>query len=226
MLRYLVEVLPIMVTPKWVSTKCQPVAIADVINLLAAAITNPTEVAGVFEVGGRDVVTYASMMKVYAQQAGLRKRILVPVPLLTRDPSHWIGLVTPVPVPLAKELVNSLVNEVIVSNNSACAAFGVSPMGLDEAIGRALEVTKSGEAPTSFSDADLVYFHPNELDPSWAGGTEFEDERCESRSLRRRKYSQRFRPLVATTAGTAVSSVEDPGSVRSAYWWPWTSARS
>lgn len=50
-------------------------------------------------------------------------------------------------------------------------------MGLDEAIGRALEVTKSGEAPTSFSDADLVYFHPNELDPSWAGGTEFEDER-------------------------------------------------
>ena len=178
MLRYLVEVLPIMVTPKWVSTKCQPVAIADVINLLAAAITNPTEVAGVFEVGGRDVVTYASMMKVYAQQAGLRKRILVPVPLLTpRLSSHWIGLVTPVPVPLAKELVNSLVNEVIVSNNSACAAFGVSPMGLDEAIGRALEVTKSGEAPTSFSDADLVYFHPNELDPSWAGGTEFEDER-------------------------------------------------
>jgi hypothetical protein len=83
---------------------------------------------------------------------------------------------------LAKELVNSLVNEVIVSENSACDAFGISPMGLDEAIARALEVTRSGEVPTSFSDADLVSFQPIELDPSWAGGTEFKDEQVRSTS--------------------------------------------
>jgi uncharacterized protein YbjT (DUF2867 family) len=177
MLRYLVEVLPVMVTPKWVATKCQPIAIADVIELLAAAVTEEDEIEGVFEVGGRDVVSYASMMEIYAEQAGLRKRLLLPVPLLTPWlSSHWVGLVTPVPAPLAKELVNSLVNEVIVKQRSACEAFGVTPMGLDEAISRALEVTRSEEIPTSFTDADLVYFQPTELDPDWAGGTEFTDE--------------------------------------------------
>ncbi len=135
MLRYLVEVLPVMVTPKWVTTKCQPIAIADVIELLAAAITEEDEIAGVFDVGGRDVVSYASMMEIYAEQAGLRKRLLLPVPLLTPWlSSHWVGLVTPVPAPLAKELVNSLVNEVVVKDHSACEAFGLAPMGLDEAI--------------------------------------------------------------------------------------------
>jgi hypothetical protein len=166
-----------MVTPKWVATKCQPIAIADVIELLAAAVTEEDEIEGVFEVGGRDVVSYASMMETYAEQAGLRKRLLLPVPLLTPWlSSHWVGLVTPVPAPLAKELVNSLVNEVIVKEHSACEAFGIAPMGLDEAISRALEVTRSEEIPTSFSDADLVYFQPTELDPDWAGGTEFTDE--------------------------------------------------
>jgi uncharacterized protein YbjT (DUF2867 family) len=177
MLRYLVEVLPVMVTPKWVSTKCQPIAIADVIRVLVAAVADRGDVDGVFEVGGRDVVSYASMMETYAEEAGLRKRILLPVPLLTPWlSSHWVGLVTPVPAPLAKELVHSLVNEVVVSKRSACEAFGVTPMGLTEAIDRALKVTRSGEVPTSFSDADLVYFGPIELDPSWAGGTEFKDE--------------------------------------------------
>jgi len=123
-------------------------------------------------------------METYAKCAGLRKRILIPVPLLTpRLSSHWVGLVTPVPVPLAKELVHSLVNEVIVTGNDACVTFGVVPMGLEQAIRRALDTTEKGTAPTTFSDADLVYFQPNELDPSWAGGTEFKDERSRLSSL-------------------------------------------
>jgi uncharacterized protein YbjT (DUF2867 family) len=178
MLRYLAEVLPVMITPKWVATKCQPIAIANVISLLVAAISNDEVAPGVYEAGGADVLTYADMMATYASCAGLRRRILLPVPLLTpRLSSHWVGLVTPVPVPLAKELVNSLVNEVVVTGRDACTSFGVTPLTLRTAITRALEVTKQGGAPTTFSDADLVYFQPTQLDPAWAGGTVFYDRR-------------------------------------------------
>jgi len=181
MLRYLVEVLPVMVTPKWVTTRCQPIAIADAVDLLVAAITTPEPIEGIFDVGGKDVVTYANMMEIFAKVAGLRRRILLPVPFLTpRLSSHWIGLVTPVPVPLAQELVHSLVNEVIVTGTSASEVFGTKPMGLEEAIARALKVVEQGDAPTTFADADLVYFQPNELDPDWAGGTVFTDVRAMS----------------------------------------------
>jgi hypothetical protein len=143
-----------------------------------AATTTDEDTSGVYEAGGQDVVTYAEMMATYARCAGLRQRVLIPVPFLTpRLSSHWIGLVTPVPVPLAKELVKSLVNEVIVTERSAAEAFGISPMSLEESINRALAVMKGGSAPTTFSDADLIYFQPTELDPQWAGGTQFADVR-------------------------------------------------
>ncbi|MGD1013610.1 MAG: SDR family oxidoreductase [Acidimicrobiales bacterium] len=178
MLRYLVDLLPIMVTPKWVSTKCQPVSIADVVTLVVKAVTSEQPIEGVLEVGGADVVTYAQMMETYCRCAGLPKRFLIPVPLLSpRLSSHWIGLVTPVPVPLAKELIQSLVNEVIVNGRSACEEFGVVPLSLEDSITRALEVTRDSGAPTRFSDADLIHFQPNELDPDWAGGTVFTDRR-------------------------------------------------
>jgi uncharacterized protein YbjT (DUF2867 family) len=178
MLRYLAEVLPIMVTPKWVATRCQPIAIANVIALLVAAIGSDHVEPGVYEAGGADMLTYAEMMATYASCAGLRRRVLLPVPLLTpRLSSLWVGLVTPVPVPLAKELVNSLVNEVVVTGRDACVAFGVTPLSLRAAITRALEVTRQGGAPTTFSDADLIYFQPTQLDPVWAGGTVFYDRR-------------------------------------------------
>ena len=124
------------------------------------------------------MVTYAEMMEAYARCAGLRTRILLPVPVLSpRLSSHWIGLVTPVPVPLAKELVQSLVNEVVVTGRSACDELGVTPLTLEESITRALDVTRGVGPPTTFSDADLVYFHPNELDPDRAGGTVYADRR-------------------------------------------------
>ena len=178
MLRYLVDVLPVMVTPKWVSPQCQPIAVADAVELVVAAVLVEQRLSGVLEVGGADVVTYAEMMEIYARCAGLRTRVLLPVPVLSpRLSSHWIGLVTPVPVPLAKELVQSLVNEVIVTKRSACAELGVTPLSLEESITRALDVTRGVGPPTTFSDTDLVYFHPNELDPEWAGGTVFADRR-------------------------------------------------
>ncbi len=178
MLRYLVEVLPVMVTPRWVETRCQPIAIADIVNLLVDAVGRAGDPGGVYEVGGPDVVTYAEMMATYADIAGLARRRLIRVPLLTPGlSSHWVGLVTPVPVPLARELVESLVNEVTVQGRPASEAFSISPMGLREAIRRALAATRDDNVPTSFVDADLVHFRPATTDPDWSGGTVLKDVR-------------------------------------------------
>ena len=178
MLRYLVEVLPVMVTPRWVDTRCQPIAIADVVDLLVEAVTRRGSARGIYEVGGPDIVTYAQMMALYAELSGLARRRLVRVPLLTpRLSSHWVGLVTPVPVYLARELVESLVNEVIVQNRPATEAFSIMPMSLREAISRALAATHEGEVPTSFVDADLTLFRPTPTDPGWSGGTVLKDVR-------------------------------------------------
>jgi len=183
MLRYLVEVLPVMVTPKWVATRCQPIAIADVIDVLVAAITGSEHPAGVFELGGPDVVTYAEMMALYAEVAGLTRRRLIRVPLLTPGlSSRWVGLVTPVPLPLARELVESLVNEVTVQDRSAVTAFHITPMTLREAIGRALAATQESNIPTSFANADLEVFRPVATDPEWSGGTTLCDVRAKATS--------------------------------------------
>lgn len=183
MLRYLVEVLPVMVTPKWVSTWSQPIAISDVLGYLMKAIDAPEPVSGVVEIGGPDVVTYADMMAIYAEEAGLTRRRLIPVPVLTpRLSSHWVGLVTPVPASLARPLVESLVNEVIVRDDRAVTLLGPPQRNLREAIRLALGRTTAHEVPTSFTDADLQAFRPYQTDPSWAGGTELTDVRVATTS--------------------------------------------
>lgn len=178
MLRYLTEVLPVMVTPKWVSTKSQPIAISDVLDYLVTVINAPTPLPGVFEIGGPDVVSYAEMMAMYAQEAGLKRRRLIPVPLLTpRLSSHWVGLVTPVPASLAKPLVESLVNEVVVHGTKTVDTLGSPKRSVREAISLALGRTSSNQVPTSFTDADLRPFKPYITDPAWSGGTKLFDER-------------------------------------------------
>jgi uncharacterized protein YbjT (DUF2867 family) len=181
MLRYLVELLPFMVTPRWVNTRCQPIAISDIVNLLVRASTDSAVPTGVYEVGGPDVVSYAEMMELYAEVAGLPRRRFVTVPVLTPGlSSHWVGLVTPVPVPLARELVESLVNEVVVTDHRADDVFGVQTIGLRDAISRALASAQSGAVPTSFVDADLTAFAPVPTDPEWSGGTTLTDVRTTS----------------------------------------------
>ncbi len=178
MLRYLVEVLPIMVTPRWVTTRCQPIAIADVLTYLVAAAHAPDGVRGVIDIGGADVVSYAEMMAIYAAEAGLRRRILIPVPVLSpRLSSHWVGLVTPVPSSLARPLVDSLVNEVVVRDDRAVTLFGPPRHGLRDAVRLALAATSRRAVTTTFSDADLAPFRADAADPSWAGGTELHDVR-------------------------------------------------
>ena len=178
MLRYLVEVLPIMVTPKWVTTRSQPIAISDVLDYLVKVIDVPQPLAGVFEIGGPDVVSYAELMALYADVAGLRRRRLIPVPVLTpRLSSHWVGLVTPVPASLARPLVDSLVNEVVVENPATITMLGPAKRSLRDAITLALGVSDRGEAPTTFTDADFQPFRSYATDPAWAGGTELTDVR-------------------------------------------------
>jgi len=178
MLRYLTEVLPVMVTPKWVSTKSQPIAISDVLDYLAKVINAPEALPGVYEIGGPDVISYAEMMAMYAEEAGLKRRRLIPVPLLTpRLSSHWVGLVTPVPASLAKPLVESLVNEVVVHGTATVDTLGAPKRTVREAISLALGRTTSNQVPTSFTDADLRPFKAYSTDPQWSGGTELHDER-------------------------------------------------
>ncbi len=180
MLRYLVDVLPVMVTPRWVSTRCQPIAVSDVRDLLVRAISEEGLTPGIYEVAGPDVMTYEEMMQRYARLAGLTRRRLLRVPLLTpRLSSHWVGLVTPVPAPLAAELVESLINEVVVSSEAVPTAtlLGREPLPFDEAVTRALHVTRGDGPPTSFTDADYDVFSAQATDPQWAGGTVLRDVR-------------------------------------------------
>jgi uncharacterized protein YbjT (DUF2867 family) len=98
MLRHLTEVLPVMVAPRWVSNRCQPIAVRDVLAYLVGVLDVPEARGRVLEIGGPDVLTYEQMMQLYAEAAGLPRRWVIGVPLLTpRLSSHWIGLVTPLP---------------------------------------------------------------------------------------------------------------------------------
>lgn len=180
MLRYLVEVLPAMVTPRWVDTKCQPVAVRDVLHFLAESLT--ADVTGrVLDVGGPEVMTYRQMMAQYAEVAGLRRRIVVPVPFLTPGlSSRWIGLVTPIPPLLARPLIQSLVNDVIVTGDAAADAMPIEQLSYREAVELALGHSISGDVPTSWAHAELGGRPPAEpqpTDPAWSGGTVNLDQR-------------------------------------------------
>ncbi len=180
MLRHLDEVLPAMICPRWVTTtKCQPIGIADVLFYLVAVLDTPETAGEILEIGGPDVLTYRDMMDRYAAIAGLRKRLIIPVPLLTpRLSSHWINLVTPLPYGLARPLVDSLINDVVVRPERDVRRFiDHTPYTLDTAIERALAVVGDLEMKTSWMDSarGTAPASPMPQDPDWAGGTIYED---------------------------------------------------
>ncbi len=183
MLRYLTERLPIMTVPKWVNVRIQPIAVRDVLRYLVGAATiNPT-ISGAFDIGGPQVFTYKEMMQQYAEAAGLRRRIIIPVPVLTpRLSSGWVGLVTPVPYTLAKRLVASLKNEVVAADDSIRGLVPDPPGGLTpfkRAVQLALTKIKDARVETRWSDASIpgTPSEPLPTDPSWAGGTLYKDVR-------------------------------------------------
>ena len=180
MLRHLDEVLPVMICPRWVTkTKCQPIGIADVLHYLVAVVDAPDAAGQILEIGGPDVLTYRDMMDRYAAIAGLRRRLIIPVPLLTpRLSSHWVNLVTPLPYGLARPLVDRLINDVVVHpERDIRRLIDHEPHTLDEAIERALAVVGDLEIRTSWMDSapSNTPASPMPQDPDWAGATIYQD---------------------------------------------------
>ncbi len=155
MIRALVDKLPVMVTPRWVRSLAQPIAIEDVIAYLVQALDRP-EGGGVFEIGGPDRVSYLDLMKEYARQRGLR-RLMIPVPVLTPSLSSlWLGLVTPLYARVGRKLIDSVRHATVVNNPAALRVFDVQPRGVREiveALERALGNEDREFAQTRWSDA-------------------------------------------------------------------------
>jgi uncharacterized protein YbjT (DUF2867 family) len=154
MIRYLTERVPVMICPRWVFTRVQPIAIVDVLNYLVAALATPDSVGRIVEIGGSDVLTYGDMMIGYAQARGLR-RWLLSVPVLTpRLSSYWVHLVTPIPARIARPLIDGLRNEVIVREVVARDLFPqLKPMDYQSAVSLALSDLEARHVETSWSDA-------------------------------------------------------------------------
>lgn len=183
MLRYLTERLPVMVTPKWIENRVQPISIRDVLRYLVATAGADFSSSRVFDIGGPDVVTYRQMMQHYASIAGLRKRVVIGVPVLTpKLSSHWVGLVTPVPRSIARPLVDSLRHEVVCTHTDSQNELGMDPatlLGLDDALKFALRRVREANVSTRWSDASVLGapFEPLPLDPDWTGGSLYRDIR-------------------------------------------------
>ena len=146
MLRYLVERLPVMVCPAWVKSLAQPIAVDDVVEYLAGCIACPETAGRTYEIGGRDKMSYEQIMRVYAKY--LNKRLfVVQIPFLTtRLSSYWVDLVTPVKASLARPLIDSLVHDTIVKDNSLVRLIPIRPKSVREAIDIATRETK-GDPP-------------------------------------------------------------------------------
>ena len=153
MIRSLVKRLPIMITPKWVKVPAQPIAIDDLLEYLMAALDLPVSQSRIFEIGGADRMSYADIMRVYARIQG-RRLWMIPVPVLTPYLSSlWLGLVTPLYARVGRKLIESIVHPTIVRDESALRMFAVRPMGVDEAVRRALAGDAAESAATRWSDA-------------------------------------------------------------------------
>jgi len=182
-LRYLTERLPVMVTPSWVRTRLQPIAVRDVLRYLVGCAGLPPEVNRAFDIGGPDVLTYHAMMRLYARVAGLRRRVILPVPVLSPTlSSHWIGLVTPVPAALARPLTESLRHEVVCAEHDIARYVPDPPgglLGLEPALRLALHRVREAEVATRWSSASVpgAPSDPLPTDPGWAGGSLYTDLR-------------------------------------------------
>lgn len=188
MLRYLTERLPIMVTPKWLTTRVQPIAIRDVLRYLVECAKVKENLNDHFDIAGPNIFTYREMMQRYAAIAGLKKRIIITLPLLTpKLSSHWINLVTPVPRSIARPLVNSLTTEVVANDHSIEQIVPDPENGLipfDTAVALALDKVRNADVDTRWSSAlnsyDLEKQLPSDplpTDPKWSGGSLYVDER-------------------------------------------------
>jgi uncharacterized protein YbjT (DUF2867 family) len=179
-LRYLVERLPVIVTPRWVDVPCQPIGVRNVLHYLISCLECEETVGEVFDIGQDQVVTYRQLMEIFAEEAGLPKRLIISVPILTpRLSSAWIHLLTPVPAVLARPLAEGLRNKVVCRDTRIRALIPQELFDCRLAIRLALERVRQHQIESSWIDAGEI--PPSEWstpsDPSWAGGTFYSDSR-------------------------------------------------
>jgi uncharacterized protein YbjT (DUF2867 family) len=154
MIRYLTERIPVMICPRWVYTRVQPISIGNVLQYLAAALETPDSRDEIIEIGGSEVLTYGEMMLGYAEVRGLQ-RILLPVPVLSpRLSSHWVHWMTPIPADIARPLIQGLRNEVIVRDDKARRLFpDIQSVDYQTAVRLALADLEARLVETAWSDA-------------------------------------------------------------------------
>lgn len=163
MMRSITERLPVMIAPRWVNTRCQPIGIGDVLSYLLEVLNLPETVAKSYDIGGSDVLTYREMMMRYAALRDIGRAVLVVPVLSPRLSSYWVHFVTPLPTSLASALIESLTNEVIVRDEVALSTFSVKPIGYDEAVSKALDRTVTDGPETTWFDAIDVQRLPGEF---------------------------------------------------------------
>ncbi len=174
MLRYLVDRLPVMITPRWLRTPCQPISIANVLDYLAGCLTAPQTTGKTLDIGGPDILNYQDLIAIYCKVAGLPKRAIISVPVLTPWLSaKWIHLVTPVPASIAQPLAEGLSIPVVCKENSIREWLPVPLISCEEAIRTALKRVQQEQVDTCCFDGG------GRLPPEWstcrdadyAGGT-------------------------------------------------------
>jgi uncharacterized protein YbjT (DUF2867 family) len=174
-LRYLVERLPVMVTPRWVQSLTQPIAIRNVIVYLIGCLEHGEETSGqTFDIGGPDVLTYRDLLDLYAEEAHLRRRLIIPVPLLTPTLSaYWINFISPVPTSIALPLTEGLTSDAVCTENRIRRSIPQTLLSCREAVRLALQGVKQEQVDTCWTDAGAC-IEPEWLhcgDAEWAGGT-------------------------------------------------------
>jgi uncharacterized protein YbjT (DUF2867 family) len=183
MLRYLTDRLPIMIAPRWLNSRVQPIAVRDVLYYLVQAAQLPAEVSRPFDIGGPDRLTYMEMIRKYAAVAGLPPRIALPTPAL----SPWlsaqgVGLLTPLPRQLAVSLMKSLETDMVCADSDIASDIPEPAGGLmhyEHAVEHALTHVRERDLCTRWSshDGDAAPSQPLPTDADWAGGPLYEDIR-------------------------------------------------
>lgn len=179
-LRYLVDRLPVMITPRWVGTRCQPIGIRNVLHYLVACLEVPETLGASFDIGCPEVVSYRELMRIYAEEAGLPKRLIIPVPVLTpRLSSYWIHLVTPVPAAIARPLAEGLSNPVVCQDTRIRELIPQPLFDCRMAIRLALQRLREQQVESTWFDAGSLPAAEWSIpgDPDWAGGAVYEDAR-------------------------------------------------
>ena len=179
-LRYLVDRLPIMITPKWVNVPNQPISIRNVLNYLIGCLGNKETSGKTFDIGGKDIVTYKELFKIYEEEADLNKRFIISVPVFTpRLSSYWIHLITPLPSYIAMPLAEGLKNPVICRENKIKELIPQNLLSCREAIKIAVKDIEKLKVESSWTDSGIIE-HPEwniDGDEKWAGGTVYKDKR-------------------------------------------------